>query len=284
MDHDHHGHEHSGPPPGTRGTGMAEEPVREPSHANHAPANTYRASSQSIRSSAKVGSPRSSRSSPIRSMRRDRRSGSSAAFTGLSRVPANGTPTLHGQGDDACSSAQNVQVIQTAMLAGMNASRASSRDRPSMFGCSSPSVAEPNHASLMSRPETKNVPAAISHSQCVVDLHRTSRATRPKPSEYAASTPSPCRPMSQCSTSVRGTATGTRLRSLARDDWLAMRRRRLPIRLPQHADQHHPKDPILLAWRYPGCVNPAAAPTRSRRNLPYTKPGRPESFPGAAPL
>ena len=34
----------------------------------------------------------------------------------------------------------------------------------------------------------KNVPAAISHSQWVVDLHMTSCAMRPKPSEYAAST------------------------------------------------------------------------------------------------
>lgn len=47
-----------------------------------------------------------------------------------------------------------------------------------MFGCSSSSVAEPNHTSLMSRPAAKNIPAAISHNQCVVYLHMTSYAMR----------------------------------------------------------------------------------------------------------
>ena len=40
MDHDHHGHEHSGHHPASVAPGMAEEPVREPSHADHAPADT----------------------------------------------------------------------------------------------------------------------------------------------------------------------------------------------------------------------------------------------------
>jgi hypothetical protein len=70
------------------------------------------------------------------------------------------------------------------MTAGKTASSASSRDKPSAFGCRSASVAEPNHTSLMSGPATKHVTAAMSHSQCVTDLQITTCTTMPKSSGF----------------------------------------------------------------------------------------------------
>lgn len=84
------------------------------------------------------------------------------------------------------------QVASTVPMPGTKPiNSTSSNDSPSMLGCNSTSVAQPNHTSLMNKPPTKYAAAAMSHSHRVVFRPTTSWAMTPKPSAMATSNPSP---------------------------------------------------------------------------------------------